>query len=66
MIARSFENNGVAAPRVVAAEPDCGAYIVTDLGDTTLMDLIDEAKRSGDWEGSKALAALVKLSLIHI
>ena len=60
MIARSFENNGVAAPRVVAAEPDCGAYIVTDLGDTTLMDLIDEAKRSGDWEGSKALAALVK------
>ncbi len=57
-IARCLEEEKISAPRIVAVEEGCGAYIVTDLGDESMMDSVVKAGSSGEWEGSRGLEAL--------
>lgn len=57
-IARCLELEKIPAPRVVCASIDAGAYILTDLGDENMMDVVAHASKSGEWEHSRALSAL--------
>ncbi len=57
-IARCMEDAGVAAPRMKAMSTDGKAYIVTDLGDRSMMEAVAAAAKSGDWHGSEGFEAL--------
>lgn len=58
-IARCLEAEAIAAPRVLAVEHGDGAYIVTDLGDRCLMDVVADAARKG-WDDTPGLEALMR------
>lgn len=57
-IAAALARLSIAAPVVMACEKDYGAYLMTDLGDSSMMDLVTAVAKDGQWEGSKALKAL--------
>ncbi len=42
---RTFAELGLPVPRLHAADPERGVWLVDDLGDTTLFDLLAEARR---------------------
>lgn len=57
-IAGCLAQEGILAPRVLAVEDGDGAYIVTDLGDRSMMEAVSAAAISGHWECSEGFEAL--------
>lgn len=57
-IARCMAAEGIPAPRVLAVEDGDGAYIVSDLGDRSMMDAVSASAASGQWEGTEGFEAL--------
>ncbi|MDX1622680.1 MAG: RNase adapter RapZ [Gemmatimonadota bacterium] len=53
---RAFRSIGLPVPEIHAADEEAGVWIMEDLGDTTLFDLLEEARREGERAPEEILA----------
>lgn len=60
-LARAFSESGTRVPNIVASTPDCGEFLQTDLGDTSLFSMLGTAE--GEETARKALLALPEMQL---
>lgn len=55
-LSEHLASKGIAVPRILAVDRDCTSYIQTDLGDTSLYDMLALSRKSGRYgEGDREL-----------
>ena len=51
-IGRHLRSNGLPVPEILAVSEDCMYYLLQDLGDTSLFDLLKDARDSGEYSAA--------------
>jgi aminoglycoside/choline kinase family phosphotransferase len=61
---RHFSAMDLKVPRLLAENIDRGIYLIQDLGDVTLKDMVDKSRKDGDYPGR--IIPLYKKALEHL